>query len=211
MSRDNEMKAKGKRQKAGIKGVRRAVITPCLLIPAFCFPVFMCVGCSQPRDTEAEARAAIAALQSKLRSCLPESEAEGKVRLAVVSISREQEEARVRLVAYNPADKTAENKSADSEGAVDFDVPNYLLSRGRWLINESGRAYLIDERCREYKLKDRQLTMRQGEAKNGRVRLNPGEACEVTLSFARLPEDVQEVALVYGTRVLSIPLPLNPR
>lgn len=205
------MKAKGKRQKAEIKGVKKAVITSCLLLPALCFQIFLSAGCSQPRDTEAEARAAIAALHSKLRSCLRESEVEGKVRLAVVSFTREQEEARVRLVAYNPADRAAGDKSAGSDGAVDFDAPNYLLSRGRWLINESGRCYLIDERCREYKLKDRQLTMRQSEAKNGRVRLNPGEACEVTLSFARLPEDVQEVALVYGNRMLSIPLPLSPQ
>src|SRR5438552_11011958 len=107
ISRDNEMKAEGTRHKAEIQGVKKTVITSCLLLPAFCFAVFMCVNCSRPRDTEAEARAAIATHRSKLRSCLPEPLPEGKVRLAVVSISREQEEARVRLVAYNPADKAA--------------------------------------------------------------------------------------------------------
>ncbi|MFN7947120.1 MAG: hypothetical protein U0Z53_17340 [Blastocatellia bacterium] len=127
------------------------------------------------------------------------------VRLAVVSFSREKEEARLRLVAYNPA--AAAGQPDKSEGAVEFDAPSYLMSRGRWLINDSGRVYLIDERCREYKLKNRQLTLRQSEAKNGRIRLEPGAACEMILSFARLPDDVQDVLLVYGTQVLNVPPP----
>lgn len=187
------MKATGKSR------LRPATVT--YLLSVLCLPFFL-AGCSE-RDPEAASREALNALRSKLRACVRESQPIAGVRLAVVSFSREKEEARLRLVAYNPAEPGTE---AAGEG-IDFDLPTYLMSRGRWLINESGRVYLIDERCREYKLKERKLTTRQSEAKNGRLRLKPGEACEVTLSFARLPDDVQDVLLVYGTQVLSVPPP----
>ncbi len=179
----------------------------CSLLSAFCLLPFFLSACSPPRNPEAEARKALTAMRAKLQACLPDAQPSA-VRLAVVSVSREKEEAVVRLVAYNPADKAkanpAANPAASDAGAVDFDAPNYVMSRGRWLINESGRAYLLDERCREYKLKDRKLTLRQAVAKNGRIRLQPGEASEVLLSFARLPDDAQDVALVYGTQVLRL-------
>ena len=208
MSADNNVKAKGKRQKAKGKSSALSFFSEsifslfhfCLLPFAFC--LLLLSACSPPRNPDAEARDALKAMQAKLQACLPDTQPEARVRLAVVSLSREKEESLVRLVAYNPADKGGVNQAATGDGVVDFEVPNYVMSRGRWLINESARAYLLDERCREYKLKDRKLTLRQAEAKNGRIRLKPGEACEVLLSFARLPEDAQQIALVYGTQVL---------
>lgn len=174
------------------------------VLTAICFLLIFSSGCSK-RDPEAASREALSALQAKLLNCVRASQPVAGVRLAVVSFSREKEEARLRLVAYNPA--AAAGQPDKSEGAVEFDAPSYLMSRGRWLINDSGRVYLIDERCREYKLKNRQLTLRQSEAKNGRIRLEPGAACEMILSFARLPDDVQDVLLVYGTQVLNVPPP----
>ena len=169
---------------------------------ALCFLLIFSSGCSK-RDPEAASREALTALRAKLQNCVRASQPVAGVRLAVVSFSREQEEARVRLVAYNPAT----GQPGQTDGAVEFDAPSYLMSRGRWLINDSGRVYLTDQRCREYKLKNRQLTLRQSEAKNGRIRLEPGAACEMILSFARLPDDVQDVLLVYGTQVLNVPPP----
>src|SRR5262249_12520027 len=93
--------------------------------------------------------------------------------------------------------------------AAEFDLPVYFMSRGRWLINERGRAYLLDEQCHEYKLKDRRTE--QAAPQGGHVRLKPGEACEATLSFPRLSNEVREGVLVYGTRVLSFSLLIETR
>jgi hypothetical protein len=205
ISKDNNVKAKGKSEtrKRGFQK-KKKVPTFCLLPFAFCLLPFFLSACSPPRHPDAEERDAVKAIRAKLQACLPDAQPESGVRLAVVSFSREKEEATVRLLAYNPTDRTGVKPAAGATAVVDFDVPNYLMSRGRWLINESGRAYLLDERCREYKLKDRQITLRQAEAKNGRIQLQPGEACEVILSFARLPDDAQEIALVYGTQILRL-------
>jgi hypothetical protein len=155
-------------------------------------------GCTQ-RDRAAELREAMASARAKLRSCLPTSAPTPPLRLAMASVSREPEETSVRLVAYAIGE------------AADFDLPLYFMSRGRWLIAERGRAYLLDEECREYKLKDKRVTAGQAPAKDGRVHLKPGEAFEVTLSFPRLPDQVREGALVYGTWVLPFSLLLEAR
>jgi hypothetical protein len=105
----------------------------------------------------------------------------------------------VRLVAYA------------MDEAVDFYLPIYRLSAGRWLINEKGRAYLLDERCREFKLKDRKMpSISSGEQRvplDGRIRLNPGQAFEATLVFPRLFDQTRIGALVYDGRVLPFTLP----
>jgi hypothetical protein len=156
-------------------------------------------GCA-PRDRAAEMREARAAAQARLRACLPETQPEGHLRLAVAEVRRQPEETSVRLVAY-----------AIGEPA-DFDLPVYLMSRGRWLINEQGRAYLLDEQCREYKLKDRRPAAGQVAATpSGRVPLKPGEVFEVTLSFPRLPDQTREGALVYGAWVFPFSLLMEAR
>jgi hypothetical protein len=98
-----------------------------------------------------------------------------------------------------------------SDEAVDFHLPIYRMSAGRWLINEKGRAYLLDERCREFKLNGRKPSAGSfwGGRKvplDGLVRLNPGQAFEATLIFPPLPDQTRVGALVYEGRVLPFAL-----
>ncbi|HYE75805.1 MAG TPA: hypothetical protein VEF04_20850 [Blastocatellia bacterium] len=124
-------------------------------------------------------------MRTRFGTCLPERKPEGALRLAISSVKLEKEETSVRMVAYAVGEP------------VDFDLPQYAMSRGRWLINETARSYLLDETCREYRLKDRKLT--KGEApRDGRIKLKAGESCEFILSFPRLNNDVYSGALVYG-------------
>lgn len=99
------------------------------------------------------------------------------------SITNATNATHVRLVAYV------------LDEAVDFDLPVYRLSAGRWLINEKGRAYLLDEQCREFKLKDRKsYSSSFGEQQiplDGRIRLSPGQAFEATLVFHRLSDQTR--------------------
>jgi len=195
-----EQRSKGAGVQGGGQFYISASLLPCSLAPLLFFLIALTLlaDCSR-RDRETEMREAIRAAQAKLRSCLPTAEPEGSYQLAIAAVTRGPDETKVRLVAYAAG------------GPADFDLPAYLMSRGRWLINERGRAYLLDEQCREYKLKGRQPTAGQVEAKNGRVPLKPGEAFELTLSFPRLPDEAQEGVLVYGTRVLPFSLLIETR
>lgn len=150
-------------------------------------------SCSR-RDPQAELRTAMAAARAKLHACLPDSKPDSAFKLAIASVSRQPDETSVRLVAYTLGE------------AADFDLPVYLMSRGRWLINEQGRAYLLDDECREYKLKNRQVVVGPNITPQGRMRLKPGQAFEVTLSFPRLTDEAREGVLVYGAWVLPFSL-----
>lgn len=180
-----------KRQKDGETERRRAmVIGSELLFAILCLFLF---GCAE-RDPEAQRQAVVAATLAKLQSCAPDNEAESDLKLAVASVTRQGNETNVRLVAY-ALDKPAE-----------FDLPTYSLSRGRWLIHETGRAYLLDEQCREYKLKERKSSIEVSP--NGQISLEAGRVVETTLSFPPLPDDVRLGVLVYGQRIL--PFLLSP-
>ncbi|MEP7341383.1 MAG: hypothetical protein ABI977_26875 [Acidobacteriota bacterium] len=161
-----------------------------LLFVMLCLFLFGCAG----RDTEAQRQAAVAATVAKLRSCMPDGETEGDLKLAVASVTRQANETNVRLVAY------ALHKPAE------FDLPAYSLSRGRWLIHETERAYLLDEQCREYKLKERTSSIEVPP--NGKISLEAGRVFETTLSFPPLPDAARIGVLVYGRQVL--PFLLNP-
>jgi hypothetical protein len=108
----------------------------------------------------------------------------------------------VRLVAYAP------------EEAVDFYVPIYLMSAGRWSVNEKGRIYMLDEQCREFRLNESKpspgssLTFWRGARipEGGRIRLKPGQIFETTLAFPPFPDRTRVGALVYGERVLPFAL-----
>ena len=152
-------------------------------------------GCAS-QDTEAQRRDAVAATVSKLQACAPGDEAEDDVRLAIASVTRQANETSMRLVAYAP------------DKPVEFDLPAYSLSRGRWLIRETGRAYVLDEQCREYKLKERKSVAGRESPPDGRISLAAGQAIEATLSFPALPDDVRMGVLVYGRRAL--PFLLRP-
>ncbi|MCI0338246.1 MAG: hypothetical protein L0226_11755 [Acidobacteria bacterium] len=134
---------------------------------------------------------------AKLRSCVPDDK-DGKevtkLNLAVAEVVNNTNETAVRIVVYA------------IDEAVDFDFPVYSLSRGRWLINEKGRAYLLDEQCREYKLKDRRSMSGQAIPLDGRISLNPGQAFEALLSFPRLSDQTQMGVLVYGDQAFPFSL-----
>jgi len=152
-------------------------------------------GCrkSAPPDN---APANFDAIDGKMRSCLPPRqyrENDGNIRLAITSLSRQKNETRVRIVAY-----------AMNEAGV-FDLPAYSLSRGRWLISEKGRAFLIDQDCRQYRLKGRSAPPEKKLPSDGRISLQPGEAFEADLSFPRLPERPYILMMVYGDLILPLP------
>jgi hypothetical protein len=123
--------------------------------------------------------------------CLPQTsnEADGPL-LAINDVKRESDGTSVKLVAY-AIDKPAR-----------FDLPLYIMSAGRWLINNSDRTYLLDEECREYKLKDKKVSGGQKNIESGRVMLKPGEAFEVILVFTPISGDVNAGALVYGGQTM---------
>jgi len=122
--------------------------------------------------------------------------------LAIESVVSDGNATRVRLVAYAP------------DEAVDFYLPIYLLSAGRWSINEKGRVYLLDEQCREFRLNESKPSSRSalifwggGQIpKGGRIRLKPGQAFVTTLAFPPFPDRTRVGALVYDGRVLPFAL-----
>lgn len=156
-------------------------------------------GCAKP-DPEGEKSAALAAARARLSGCAPDPEdQQGTLRLAVGAVERIDNSTRVRLVSYAVG------------GEADFALPVYLLSRGRWLVEERARVYLLDSDCREYKLKDRIDTPGEKIPDDGRVRLKAGEARETMLLFPRLPDGVREGAIVYGKRVIPFSMLLDAR
>jgi hypothetical protein len=126
---------------------------------------------------------------SQLSTCVPDLQPDGKIRLTVLEVRNEPDRTSIQVVAQ------ALNEPAD------FYVPQYLMSRGRWLIHETGRAYLRDEKCNEYKLKDR--TPKIGKVPDsGRISLKPGATYELMLSFPRLLDEMKTGVLVYDNWVL---------
>ena len=165
------------------------------------FSLSLCLaGCSRP-VTEAEKRAAVDEFFTQARSCWP-NDGESAAPLAVESVVSDKNATRVRLIAYA------------RDEAVDFYLPVYRMSAGRWLINEKGRVYLLDERCRDFKLNDAKpspgsLSDFLGGEKippDGRIRLKPGQAFEATLVFPPLLDRARVGALVYDGRVLPFAL-----
>jgi hypothetical protein len=171
-------------------------LSPCLLVS-----LSLCLaGCSRP-VTEAEKRAAVDEFFTQARSCWPK-DGESAAPLAIESVVSDKNATRVRLIAYA------------RDEAVDFYLPVYRLSAGRWLINEKGRIYLLDEQCREFKLNDAKpspgsLSDFLGGEKipsDGRIRLKPGQAFEATLVFPPLPDRARVGALFYDGRALPFAL-----
>src|SRR5262245_59973710 len=138
--------ATGRRGDRATEGVRFQVflhlpVTPSPRRPvalSLCLLILCLAACSRP-VTQAEKRAAVEECFTQARSCWP-TDGKSGTPLAVESVVRDKNAMRLRLIGYARGE------------AVDFYVPNYRLSAGRWLINENGRAYLLDEQCREFKL-----------------------------------------------------------
>jgi len=122
--------------------------------------------------------------------------------LVIESVVSDKNATRVRLIAYA------------RDEAVDFYLPVYRMSAGRWLINEKGRVYLLDEQCREFRLNDAtpspgSLSDFLGGEKippDGRIRLKPGQAFEATLVFPPALDRARVGALIYDGRVLPFAL-----
>lgn len=158
------------------------------------FLIMLGLASCRQNDPEAERRAAVKATLERLSQCAPKTSDNAKLKLAIAEITSQPLETSVRLIAYATTEP------------VEFYLPIYLMSRGRWTINETERAYLLDENCREYKLKDRKLTNAQSPPPAGKLSLKPGEAFEFKLSFPRLPEETRLGALVYGSTVIPFSL-----
>ena len=152
------------------------------------------VSACASRDPQAEWRAALNTSRAKFRACLPGFKPESTFKLAIASVSRQPNETNLRLVVYTTGE------------AADFYLPAYYLSRGRWTIHEQGRAYLLDDECREYNLRNRQITTGQTATPEGLAHLEAWQAFEVTLTFPRLPDETREGVLVYDTWVLPFSL-----
>jgi hypothetical protein len=163
--------------------------------------ILLCLaGCSRP-VTEAEKRATVDEFFTRARSCRP-SDDESSAPLAVESVVSDKNATSVRLAAYA------------RDEAVDFYLPVYLLSAGRWSINEKGRVYLLNEQCREFNLNDSKPSPSSSLIfwgggripQGGRIRLKPGQVFELTLVFPSMLNRTKVGALVYGGRVLPFAL-----
>jgi hypothetical protein len=196
--REKEMEGKRDRWTRLIRSPGRSIALSLYL--SISLSLFL-AACAPP-NPEAEKRAAIDEYFATAQACIPAraagEEPVDSPRLAIESVTTTADATRVQLVAYA------------FDQAVEFYAPIYRLSAGRWLINEKGRAYLLDDRCREWKLKDRKPP--SGAPSNsstwrsipleGKIRLNPGEAVATTLVFAPLPEQTRIGALIYDGQVL---------
>jgi hypothetical protein len=168
---------------------------------SLCLSLVLFASCSRA-VTEAEKRAAVDDFFARARSCWPSDERDGEdaanPRLAIESIVSGDNATIVRLVAYAP------------DEAVNFYLPIYRPSAGRWSVNEKGRVYLLDEQCVELRLRESKPSPKSSLIfwgggripEGGRIRLKPGQAFETTLAFPRLPDRTRIGALVYGERVL---------
>lgn len=149
--------------------------------------------CSKDPDSVRET--AMAETVGGLSKCASAGNGDGVPQLGVISVTNAPNETAVRVVVYA------------TDSPVEFSLPVYRLSAGRWLIGEKDRAFLLDEKCREYKLRDRRPANGLEFPPDGIVRLKPGQSFEATFSFHRVKEDVRIGMLVYAGK--SLPFVIN--
>ena len=126
----------------------------------------------------------------RILACIPGTQPESRVSLAITSIDVLENKTTVHLLAYSKSEQ------------LDFHLPVYLMSRGRWMINDQARAYLLDEKCREYRLNGRKSTEEMPAPRDGIVQLKPNSVFETILEFPPLDDDVKAGVLVYGLHVI---------
>ncbi len=103
---------------------------------------------------------------------------------------RAAERTRVQLVAWSETKATT------------LTLPLYALSRGRWLLGDGERVYLVDQECRQYPLLDVEFSARR--ASPGAIRLAPQQAVSGSLIFPPPGPRARLGTLVYGDRTLPI-------
>ena len=108
----------GYRSKANL---HRAIETFCGLTLLLILVASSCARRSPPPEKNSNAA-------RRNLECAPRTEPAGKLSLAVRSIEVVENKTVVRLVAYSTSEP------------LDFHLPVYLMSRGRWLINDQARA-----------------------------------------------------------------------
>lgn len=167
------------------------------LIKALCLAsLFLFSGCARSTEKPLPAIETLA--------CVPKNEPSPGPAFSIVSAMETAEHIRLRILV-----------KAGEEAAV-FQLPVYRMSAGRWLIGNAGRTYLIDELCREYRLKDRKSVTAAGIPLDGKIPLRPEESYEADLLFPKLihplkldpahPEKPVRLVLVYEKRVLAFSL-----
>lgn len=152
--------------------------------------ILLLIATACSKDPDAIRTAAVQESFAELSKCAQVSGAEPIQNLAVVSVTNAPNETALKLVVYA------------TSSPVEFPLAAYKLSAGRWLIGEKDRAYLVDEHCREFKLKDRRPPEGQKFPMDGLVRLKPGESFEMTFSFYPLKNTSRFGMLVYGGKTL---------
>lgn len=167
------------------------------LIKALCLmALFLFSACARATEKPSPAIETLA--------CVPKNEPSPGPALSIVSAQETAEHIRVRILV-----------KAEEEAAV-FQMPVYRMSAGRWLIGNAGGAYLIDEFCRVYRLKDRKSVTASGIPLDGKIPLRSEERYEADLLFPKLihplkldpahPGKPVRLVLVYEKRVLAFSL-----
>lgn len=160
---------------------------PNLAVLAF---LLISTACSK-KDPEAIRSAAVTESFAAMSKCERVDGAEHLQNFAIASVVNAQNDTTLKLIAYA------------ATTPVEFRVPFYKLSAGRWLIGEKDRVYLMDEHCRAFELKDRRPPEGKKFPQDGVLRLNPGESFEMTFSFYRLKDATRFGMLVYAGKTLT--------
>ncbi|MEY3282540.1 MAG: hypothetical protein RIR86_553 [Acidobacteriota bacterium] len=131
--------------------------------------------------------------RTRLLGCLPQPAALPAPPISIRSLARLSARTRVELVVWA------------EEQPVELRLPLYLSSRGRWLLGDDERVFLIDQECRQYGLQDVEFLPKR--ISPGTIRIAAREAITGTLIFPPLGSRARFGALVYGQRVLRVLFP----
>jgi hypothetical protein len=129
---------------------------------------------------------------TRLLECLPPdvTSTSDPLRITISSINHLPKQTRIELVAW------AEN------GSTTLNLPLYVRSRGRWILGENERVYLVDQECRTYGLND--VEFRQPRLSPGIIGIPAHQAIRGALLFPPLGPRSRLGALVFGHRTLPV-------
>lgn len=130
---------------------------------------------------------------SRLRGCLPTAESTSWERISISSIERLPNRTHIKLVVWA------------GEQSFDLQLPLYHSSRGRWLLGDQDRVYVVDQECRQYGLQD--VEFLQPRQSPGLIRIPAHQVITGTLVFPPLSTRARFGALIYGKQSLRILFP----